>query len=487
MIKTTALALLSCALALLAFNAGATTIIATNNQSGVFTDGLFKLPPLNDPKEFYILTLVSQADNSERVILLPAGAIGIFLGGNAVPAGPWTWKFRAQRMERENIPLVTPDDLRISAWDLHHYDDTWLLEWNKIDRASTYRIGVSMNEETDLSKPATWGKEIRFDCNSRCLTEMRGKTAYQRIGLKAGKRYRWTVAALDNEDLIIGQSEARTFQVDAPSVVAFQKAGWKLQRSDTISARNAADPALFSYVSNRDEDTPRTSAYSAQAALLWRGGVIKQTSASPSFSLETRLTSSGDAKSNDVTRVRLGAVGAAYYSTWSANLKYETTRKDDTDKGMLELGITPVYGVLDRWLNIGSPPLRDVTGVIVPSSWPILQVKPLVSFALDVGRTFSTGSSNETDRNVKRLRSDLRLDMLWASAARALGVVYIASYGEATYWHLLGQRKNYHLAGAGVSIGITPQISLDFAYLVGEDAPNFNFTRSANVGLGIKF
>lgn len=418
------MALLSCVLAVLAFSAKATTITSTNDPSGV------------------------------------VGA---------------------------NISLITPDNLRISAWDLHHYDDTWLLEWNKLDGASAYRVAVSMNEETDVSKPPAWGKEIKFECNSRCLTEMQGQTAYQRIGLKAGTSYRWIVAALDNEGLIIGQSEARTFQVDAPPVVAFQKAGWKLQRSDTISARNAADPALFSYASNRDEDTPKTSAYSAQAALLWRGDVIGGTSASPSFSLETRLTSSGDAKSNDVTRLRFGAVGSTYYSTWSANLKYETARKNDTDKGMLEIGITPVFGILDRWLNVGSTPSRDVTGVILPSSWPILQVKPLVSFALDVGRTFSAGSSNETDRNVKRLRSDLRLDMLWAPAARALGVVYIASYGQTTYWHLLGQSKNYHLAGAGVSIGITPQISLDFAYLVGEDAPNFNYTRSTNVGLGIKF
>lgn len=40
-------ALLICVLAILAFKANATTIIATNDHSGVFTDGLFKLPTLD--------------------------------------------------------------------------------------------------------------------------------------------------------------------------------------------------------------------------------------------------------------------------------------------------------------------------------------------------------------------------------------------------------------------------------------------------------
>ena len=468
-------------------DAGAAPVPAANDRSGVFEDGIFRLPALADPKDVYILKIAVPGEKEDRTITLPAGAIGLVLDSQAVPAGAWSWTFRVQRKVTEPVPLVTPDNVRISTWDLHYLDNTWLLEWQKLANASKYRVTVAIDKASDSTKAPEWGSDSVIECDAACLEEMVGANAHQRIALKAGQRYRWSVSALDKDGIVIANSEARVLEVAPSRVVALQDAGWHLQRSDTISAQDAAKPALFSYGANDDGTNPRTSAYSAQMALLWHGGGILGGSIFPRLSLETRRTSSGEAKANDQTRVRLGGFGATYHSTWSAAVKYETARKDDTRKGMLELGITPVAWGLDVWHPIGPGPVRDSSGVVVPSSVPILEIKPLISFAADIGKTFSVGTSKETNDTVKRLRSDLRLDMLWGRVARALGVVYVETYAERTHWRLVGQGKTYRFDQAGISVGLTPEISLDVAYSRGHEAPTFEYARSTNVGLGVQF
>lgn len=467
--------------------ASAATIPAANDPRGTFIDGTFRLPALDDPADQYILKVAVAGEKDARTYTVPAGGVGFILGDNAIPQSEWSWTFRVQKTARAPVLLVTPDQLHISAWDLHYYNESWLLEWNKLTGANKYILTVAVDKEEDLTKPPKWGAGSKIECNVRCVNETAGATAFESVSLQAGKRYRWNVAALDTDDIVIGQSEPREIFVASGHGAAFKKAGWKLQRSDTISAQNAAKPALFGYVADEDETHSRTTAYSVQAALLWHGSGIMGDAVFPSASLETRRTSSGDAKASDVSRARVGAFGAFPNATWSAAIKYETARKDHTDKGMLELGITPVFGVLDQWLIVGPAPARDSTGNILPSSVPILQLKPLISFSADIGKTFSVGTSDETNETVRRLRSDLRLDMLWPRLARQIGVVYIDTYAEKTYWRLLGQGKSHRLDQAGLTVGITPEISFDVSYSNGEDAPVFKFARSTNVGLGIKF
>jgi hypothetical protein len=467
-------------------NACAAPVPASNDGAGVFENGVFSLPPLNDPNDQYFLKITVAGEKEARSVALPAGAVGLVLGNNAIPRGAWSWTFRLQQRAIAQVPLVTADKLHVSAWDLRYFDGMWLLEWGKVASANKYRVTVA-TDASDFSNPPKWGKTSDIECNAACVSEMTGTTVFLPIPLKPGERYRWNITALDRDGIAIAQSEARVLDVEPSPVVAFEKAGWSLQRSDTISTQNAGKPALFSYAANEDATGSRANAYTAQAALLWHGDGFAGGAAFPSLSLETRRTSSGAAKASDVTRARAGAFGAMDYATWSAALKYETVRSDSSDKGMVELGITPVFWVLDQWLSVGPAPSRDSAGNILPSSVPFLQVKPIISFSADVGKTFSAGISREQENSVRRLRSDFRLDMLWARTARVLGVVYVESYVERTYWRLSGQNKSFRLDQAGLSVGLTPQISLEASYLAGEDVPAFSFARSANIGFGIKF
>lgn len=79
----------------------------------------------------------------------------------------------------------------------------------------------------------------------------------------------------------------------------------------------------------------------------------------------------------------------------------------------------------------------------------------------------------ETQDKIKRLRADLRFDMLWPRLAGSLGILSVTSYASRSYWRLVGQGAEHHLSQAGIAIGLMPDISLDVAYKVGEEAPNF--------------
>jgi hypothetical protein len=462
---------------------GATASVASNDARATFQDGVFRLPALADPKDQYILTL-SGAGDKPQVIALPAGATGLILGSNALPAGQWRWGFRLQSKHLPPVPLLTPDALRFSMNELAAHDDTVLLEWSGVEGAARYRVAVA------TSNDGSWGADAKTECRALDCVEPDNNTGHHLLQVKGGQRYRWAVAALDKDGIVIGQSEARTVDVRASPVAALQQAGWKLQRSDTISAKDAGKPALLSYVATQDAQTPRSAAYSAQLAVIWTAPTPMTIAPSvfARVSAETRRTSSGSAKAGDVTRLRAGAYGAPAGYNWSAALKHESAHKDNTSKSMLEASVTPLFGPLGRGLSIPAldPSQRDSAGNIKRGQWPLVQITPLLTLSADYGKTHTAGASLETGATIKRLRSDLRVDMLWTRAPRWLGVRSLSTYAEGSWWRLPGQATR-HLAQAGISFGLTPEVSFDIAYVVGTDAPDFLFMRSTNVGLGIKF
>lgn len=456
---------------------------ATNDPAATFQEGVFRLPPLADPKDKYTLTLLVPGEKPQA-IALPAGATGLILGSNALPAGPWSWSYRVQNKTTAPLDLVTPDGLSYSINELGAHDDTVLLEWKGVAGASRYRIAVA----TEKDGGAGWGDDARTECKAAECLEPEDNTGHHLLQVKGGKRYRWAVAAIDKDGFVIGQSEARTIGVRASNVAALQQAGWKLQRSDTISAKDAAKPALFSYVATQGAATPRSSAYAAQFAVIWTAPEAVAPNVFPRVSAEARRTSSGGAKAGDVTRLRAGAYGAPQGYNWTAALKHERAHKDGTRKSMLELSITPIFGPFGQGINLPSldPSQRDSAGNIKRGQWPLVQITPSLTLSADYGKTHAAGASIESGDTIKRLRSDLRFDMLWTRAPKWLGVRSLSTYAEGSYWRLPGLGSR-HLAQAGISFGLTPEVSFDIAYVVGTDAPDFLFSRSTNVGLGVKF
>lgn len=471
-----------------AISATAAPILSTNAPQASFDKGMFSLPELTDPKDKYILTIVAGADKPQSLVL-PAGANGLMLGAAALPKGSWSWSYLVQRNAKPALELVTATGLHLSNAQVSAYEGGVLLEWRCTAGAGSYKLAVAEDQAGDASKPPEWGDDTSYEVDADVCTDNPRNHGHYVLAPDSGKRYRWKVTAVDADKIEIAQSEARVFDVAPPLTKQLQRAGWHLQQSDTITPEAASQPAMFGYAASADDKTPRSSSYAAQFALIWTGKPVTD-GIYPRVAVEARRNSSGDAKASDVSRFRAGVTSSPEHFNWTAAAKYETDRKDMTRKGMVELSVTPLPGyILGTYQNFPAVPPgeRDVAGNIPLDRRPFLQVMPLISFGADLGKTFEVGTSKETGDTVKRLRADLRFDMRWPKLAGMVRAQSISTYAEGTVWRLFGVNSSHHLAKAGISIGITPEISLEVAYLVGEDAPTFAFSRSTNVGLGVKF
>ncbi len=469
-------------------------LLATNSIEGRYEDGVFRLPPLADPRNHYVVLLT--VDGKEQPARpLPAGATGAIFGANALPTGIWSWRFALQAAELPPLPVKTNDRLHVPAAVLTAYEGRLLLEWEKVPKASAYQVAIATAKNPPATEGDKWGTDQKVA--TRCA-EPELVNCNLDFGAQAGKRYRWSVTAFDADDIAVARSEPRTIEVAGSTLAAVKEAGWSLQRADSGSEEDAK-PALFSYASKQEESTPRASAYSAALAVIWQPKRRVSEWVFPRFSVETRRTSSGEDKEDDATILRAGAFGTsttrrddderrAGYN-WTASVKHERARKDGTRKGLAEFRITPFLGPLARYTDfphVGHDG-RNSAGIISVERFPIAQVMPVLSLGAEIGKTFEVGSSAENREKIRRLRGDLRFDVLWPSLSARLGVLSVVTYGGGTYWRLTSQGDEYDLGYAGISIGLTPEISLDVAYKVGEEAPNFKFVRSTNIGVGFKF
>lgn len=473
-------------------NAGV-PVLATNNAEGRYEEGVFRLPPLVNPLDKYTLELTI-GDKPKIVINLPAGATGLVFGANAAPTGTWSWTYALQRAELPSMPVFTAENLVVSGGILIAYQGKLLLEWDKVPNATSYRIALATWEEAKGAKKADWGedKKLTADCAEPELTK-----CHLDFDAAPGKQYRWSVTAIDKSKIDIARSAPRTIKTADSTLASIKKSGWSLQRSDSGS-EDDKKAALFSYARLQDPDTPRTSSYSAALAVVWQPAAGFSDLLFPRASIETRRTSSGKDKEDDSTTVRAGVYGTSTKReegkdregfNWTASAKYEEARKEGARKGTVEFRVTPFLKGLGKYHDfpaVGDDG-RNSAGNTLPDHFPIMQVMPLLTLSAEVGKTFEVGSSAETQDTIKRLRADLRFDMLWPRLSNGLGVLSVSSYGGGSYWRLPGQGDEHHLAQAGISIGLTSEISLEIAYKVGEEAPNFKFARSTNVGVGFKF
>lgn len=462
-------------------------VVAANDPNAQFNDGMFLLPDLASPKDSYLIIIEPKVGDPIQ-LTLPPGSNGIRLSRLAQPTGEWSWKYKVAREVLPTFALATPKDLTLANSAL--VDGRFALAWVKVPGAKKYLLSGKMRTKVTASDDPEWGKLEASCFASVCARSQFGTKA---IELKPGSEVNWQVSAVDEDGITLAQSESGHIQVENTWVQAASKAGLKLQRSDTLNKTSASLPATFSYISSQKGSAERATAYQSEFALIYEGSEA-WSSFWPRVSLEGRLTSAGEQKSGDALKLRAGGYRMIQGSNlgegteFVSNIKYETESKTGTKKGLVELGFTPVYGWLGRYWP--GPPKRgqaDAAGNYTQLPW--LQVAPVISFGAELGKTMSAGTSSEKKDTIVRLRTTLRFDVELNALSSALGTNNITGYLEGSYWRLPREDdvRNYRVGKAGLSFGLTDQLSIDLAYSVGREAPTFNFSRAGSAGLGFKF
>lgn len=462
--------------------------LAMPTTGASFDSNMFSLPDLHDPKDSYLI-IIKKADGEEHSRLqLPAGSTGVRVGSSALPVGGWTWSFKTARQAVKGLPLNTPSNLALTPVDVVRGDIA--VSWASVPDAEKYVVSGRKRVKASPSAEAAW-KDFSESCKPKfCLN---GTQASKAIPVAAGEEIEWKVEAVDQDGIVLARSEVAVISVSPTWKQSLESTTLKLQRSDTLSANAASDPATISYFANKGEGSAKSSAYQAEFALVYTGkeevlGFIPRTS------FEARFTSSGDKRESDAMRFRVG--GEAFYGSNSpgegvevvTGLKYEWERKSKAKKAMLEVDATPIYGLLGRyWPGPPNAGMGDAVGNY--TRLPSIQFAPLLSVGADVGRTIDAGTSEETEENLVRLRSKLRFNVQLNALSAMLGTRDTSGFVEGTFWYLPREtlRKNAHVSKAGLTFALTQELSLNMTYAVGREPPSFKFSRNANVGFGLKF
>lgn len=471
---------------LVCIGASAQTLSATNDDKAQFVGGTFVLPDLTDPKDSY--TIVVVAGDKETKVPLPAGGTAIRLIPAALPTQSWSWRYVLSRAKLPHVDVLQPIGDRFTFDQLARYDNGVLLVWRETPGAVNYKVVIVPDKADSLAKPPDWGKESSEDLAEDSVDSDCKCVHYVRTS-KPGDRFKWKAVALGADNSPIAETEYRQISVDEPWSKSIAAGGFKLQRSDTLAKDVAGKPALLGYQSNQKDGSSRTSAYLAQFAVVWSdptvsldGGVFY-----PRASLEAKLSSSGSDKANDAIRLRAGGYAVFPESPWNlvTNLKYDTERKTGTKKGSLEVMVTPTFAPFVRYYPRPTAATTDPAGNFTTRPW--LQLMPTLQLGAEVGRTFDEGSSSEVGKNLSRARADLRLDAELNFLASAFRLPSVSVYGGTTYWRLGHQTADeFMYSTAGASFKLTQDVSIEFTYSVGRDAPTFNFIRLGAVGLGLQ-
>lgn len=458
---------------------------ANNNPSAFYGDGQFKLPALSNPKDAYTI-LIDEGEAKPRRLTLPEGVHGLSILPKALPTGPLRWDLVITRATLPTIEIVTPSSQQLRAQDLD--EGRVVVGWRAVKGAETYRIAGQVVDQNRASDENAWTK-LSLDCVALgCSGEELGGNGF---ALKPGQQAKYKVVALDAYEVPMAQSTEMTATVAPGLARRAEQAGWKLQRSETLNKLLTQEGALFSWGSTDKEGAARSRAYRAEFAIIWEPPGEGYSGWFPRSSLEAALTSSGEQKGSDALRLRTGA-----YKIWklrpdagaeiASNLKYETERKTGTKKGLVELAVTPVFGWLGQYHEIGPRRGRNAIGNFATP--PFLMVAPVATFAAEVGKTMDVGSSTETHDTIVRLKSTIRLDMEFPAFAAGLRLPRVGASLQATNWRLPRESDKSHSLGRGsLSFGLTPEVSFELSHSAGRDAPNFTFARVTSAGLGIKF
>lgn len=442
-----------------------------------YSNGSFALPELQSEKDSYLIVIKGPPGTDDIKLELPAGVCAIQVNQRIFPRGAWTWSHRVNLATPPSMALATPEKVHLSPTEVP-LSGRYELSWPPVSGAKRYQLsGESRVKDKPTARPE-WSK-LSGDCSAAVCH--RGKLAAMPVELKPGSELKWQISALGEDGVVLAKSAEAHLEVGNTMFQSAKGRGISFQRSDTLSAATATKPATFSYLSAQSEgEENRSTAYQAEFALIYQApNAALWGEYFPRVSLEAHLTSRGEDKASDALRFRVGAYRHFYRpntlegTELAANFKYETERKSKTKKGLLELGVTPIYGPLGQYADV--------------FSW--LKVAPTVLLAVEAGKAFEVGTSEERKDTVLRFKTNLRLDAELLGVASLFGLRTTTAYLDGSYWHLPREdnTKNFRLGTAGLSFGLNDLVSLDFSYSVGRDAPAFTFERSGSIGLGLKF
>lgn len=463
------------------------TLPAENDCDATFENGMFLLPDLANSKDSYLLILKPKAGGDATKVSLPQGSTGLRVGKATLPDGQWTWLYKVRQAEPPLLEATTPTELTLLANEI--LGGRMAIGWKPVPGAARYTVSGEA-QVVSGSQPAQRSEKFEASCLARhCVTPFGGG---KDIALSPGSEVKWKVTAYDADDVVIARSREGHIQVGNTWADDMAKDGWKVQRSETLSKLTATQAASFSYVSSQKNAPERATAYQSEFAAIYNGTKEWQGFALRS-SLEAKLTSSGEQKANDAMKLRLG--GYRMLGTLGrgaelgVGLKYETERKTSTKKGLIEVGFTPNYGVLGgSWPGPATAAQADAAGNYTRATLPAMQLMPVLALGVELGKTMEVGTSEEVSDTIFRIRTSTRLDVNLNFLARGLGIPMATASVEGTFWRLPREdKRNYRLGRAGLSLGLTDMVSLEFAYAVGKEAPAFTFSRSGTAGLGLKF
>lgn len=383
----------------------------------------------------------------------------------------------APRNATEDVPVT--DDVRFT--------------WERFPGADSYRLVIAAQAP---GQSAADKSSIQIDDSSQVNPKSPEDPPYAFLKLKPGVSYQWHVEATSDKAQI-ATSEKQSFKTKARPFAEASSAGFALQRALTLGdSKDQTDPATFGF-SAQSGGSPY---FNTEFALIWKSRDFCDSTESwcassvnlvrAEASVEGRLNSSGSEKQNDVFKARAGAYvnvdhGEQGFSTFFGTYKYETDRKANTKKQMLEVLYTPT---LPPYIGMTLPrDKNDYTGrtregVPFEYSW-----RPY--FGVDVGRTQDVGSSLEDESSLLRAVVRLSAHVRFLQLARILGLpkvtLFIDDYNR--YLFRTTNRRNNNFFQAGMDFFISDNVSIALRGNIGRDAPDFTFSRDVSINLGVGF
>jgi hypothetical protein len=412
-------------------------------------------------------------------------------GAQPLTARSATLSFKTIAMPLPKFDLLSPLN---GAQDVPIYADV-RFTWDRYLGATTYKLTIAkkMPEKTD--KPIV--REITYSTQVNPTDP--ANPPYEFVELKNGIDYVWHVEALVDKN-VVARSDDQTFRTRSAFFEEAAKIGFKLQRAFTFGdSSTRGDPATFGFAAQ----SGATPSFNTEFALQWLGpDMCSETGTGhiqcpdsvrlirPEASIEARLNSSGNTKKNDALKARIAGVVNVKHSPgvssfFMGSFKYETDKKADTKKELVELLYTPsVACKIGMMLPCDKD---DYTGRTKPRIEYTYMWRPY--FGVDAGRTSKVGDSLENEstvvRAIVRLTGRVNLHQLAGILSLPNVSVFIDDYNR--YLFRTTDHHNNNYLQTGMDFFVNDAFSIALRGNIGRDAPNFQFVRNFSINFGARF
>jgi hypothetical protein len=158
-------------------------------------------------------------------------------------------------------------------------------------------------------------------------------------------------------------------------------------------------------------------------------------------------------------------------------IKYETDSSLSTRKLLVDIDALPT---IYKWaIGMARPVDQNQT------HWVQYRFAPYIG--LEAGHTLSAGNSSETTDAIVRFRLRGRAQIFFPRVARLLSSQDLYIYIDDTFRRLLaGPSASFNIYSAGISWGLTKNVSIGFERNLGEDAPDFIRADTYAINLGVR-